>query len=488
MNKLKQIYNDNPERFYLVTLFVLGLILLFAGLWCYPLIDVDETRYAVMARSLIGHDWNLLSLNGVPFIEKPPMLFWITAISIKLFGFNTLAIRLPIAFLATITVFFIYLTGKFIKNAKFGFYSALVLLSSAMFIMLAHVAIIDMVFTAFITWTIYCGLLTDFIKDKRKYLLSVGFWVSLSLAFLSKGILAIVIPFGILGLHRILRRDFKGIFTPFNIIVGSLIFLGINAPWHLYMYKTYNTLVPIHLGSHTFMCNEFFYTYIILHHFERLVNADNLGKVRPLWYFIPVFIVGFLPWTYGFVESIKNIFKRKLFNDDYIRFFLIYFVLIFSLFSVASGKLMPYILPSIPAAAFLTAYWAENRSIKTIGACVSLSIIFKFIFIIVLATAVYHGGMNELVEMSTMAQHQNYHLITFDTSIKPSLFINYKKDLADIIIENEPDKLKTALKNNPKSFVIVRNKNFQKGDYQNYFKTNLVLVKTYKKYSLYSTK
>ena len=105
-----------------------------------------------------------------------------------------------------------------------------------------------------------------------------------------------------------------------------------------------------------------------------------------------------------------------------------------------------------------------------------------------MATAVYHGGMNELVEMSTMAQHQNYHLITFDTSIKPSLFINYKKDLADIIIENEPDKLKTALKNNPKSFVIVRNKNFQKGDYQNYFKTNLVLVKTYKKYSLYSTK
>ena len=167
---------------------------------------------------------------------------------------------------------------------------------------------------------------------------------------------------------------------------------------------------------------------------------------------------------------------------------MIYFVLIFSLFSVASGKLMPYILPSIPAAAFLTAYWAENRSSKTIGTCVSLSIIFKFIFITVLATAVYHGGMNELVEMSTMAQHQNYHLITFDTSIKPSLFINYKKDLADIIIENEPDKLKTALKNNPKSFVIVRNKNFQKGDYQNYFKTNLVLVKTYKKYSLYSTK
>ena len=99
------------DRYAILIIMILCFILLFAGMWSYPLIDVDETRYAVMSRDLIGSgNWNLLFVNGVPFIEKPPLYFWLTAISIKLFGFNEFAVRFPVMLQACIAVLGKYCT------------------------------------------------------------------------------------------------------------------------------------------------------------------------------------------------------------------------------------------------------------------------------------------------------------------------------------------------------------------------------------------
>ena len=99
-------------------------------------------------------------------------------------------------------------------------------------------------------------------------------------------------------------------------------------------------------------------------HFERLVNADALGKTRPFLYFIPVFFVGFLPWSFHFIGAIVDFFRKKLFKDKYVLFFAIYFIIIFGLFSVASGKLPTYVLPAVPPAAFLTAYFIYAKDLK----------------------------------------------------------------------------------------------------------------------------
>ena len=102
MNKFKIYIEKHPDVFSILLLAILCGIFLFWGLNFYPLIDVDETRYAIMSKDLIGsHNWNLLLLNSVPFLEKPPFYFWIVAFSIKLFGkFSTLSVRFPIALLA----------------------------------------------------------------------------------------------------------------------------------------------------------------------------------------------------------------------------------------------------------------------------------------------------------------------------------------------------------------------------------------------------
>ena len=98
MEKIKNFIQNKPEAACLITLAIFCLLFLFVGLNSYPLVDVDETRYAVMSRGLIGSgDWSILLLNGVPFTEKPPLYFWMTAFSIKYLGFNEFAVRFPTA-------------------------------------------------------------------------------------------------------------------------------------------------------------------------------------------------------------------------------------------------------------------------------------------------------------------------------------------------------------------------------------------------------
>ena len=471
IDKIKQFYSDSPERFYLILLGLLSFIFLFVGMGAYPLVDVDETRYAVMSRDLLHHNWNFLMLNGVPFIEKPPLYFWITAFSIKLFGFHEYAIRLPMSILATLTVFFTYYIGKKIKTPKFGFYTATIMMANVFFIMLTRVAIIDMVFTALLTWTIYFGLLTEFVKDNNKKWCWTAFYLCMSFAFLAKGLLAIVFPCAIIGIHRIINKSVKEIFKPQYFLSGLVLFLLINLPWHLAMYKEYGF--------------EFIWVYFILHHFERLVNADALGKTRPFLYFIPVFFVGFLPWSLHFIGAIVDFFKKKMFKDKYVLFFAIYFIIIFGLFSAASGKLPTYVLPAVPPAAFLTAYFIYTKDSKWLKIPTYISILATVVALIVLRTVVYTGGTNELVEFSKTAQNSEYHLITYNMQIKPAIFLNYTKDYADLILDDNLENLQKAVENHFKSMIIIK-KNMANSENVTYLK-NFKLVKSCKKYELYQT-
>lgn len=475
MKKIRDFLSNTPENCYMLTIVILCVLLLFAGLWAYPLVDVDETRYAVMSRDLIGSgNWNLLFVNGVPFIEKPPLYFWLTALSIKFLGFNEFAVRFPVSLLAVFTVIATYFTGKVLKNAKYGFFSAIILLCSAFFIMLAHVAILDMVFTAFCTLAIYCGVLTEY--SGKKGLFWSLFYVSAGLAFLSKGLLGLIIPFCVVGIFKILQKGFwaalKDCFQPKYFLPGMLLFIIINFPWHYEMYKVYG--------------NKFIYEYFVLHHFARFVNAETLGKTRPLLYFVPVFIVAFLPWTPVFILRLHKAFKENGFKDKLNLFFFLYFSFIFTLFSCASGKLPTYILPAFPACAFLCAdYLVTAQKQKYLNTGVAVMLFANFICLTVVFPLIYKGGMNELVTYSKIAQTAKTHLITFNIPIKPSLLLNYKLDNIDFIIENDVEKLKIAVAENPESYLVVRNDKLQKSAYKAMIQNNFSLIRNDKKYSLY---
>lgn len=486
MEKIKNFVQNKPEIACLVILGIFCLIFLFAGLNSYPLVDVDETRYAVMSRGLIGSgDWSILMLNGVPFTEKPPLYFWLTAFSIKYLGFNEFAVRFPTALLATFCTFFTYYVGKTIISRKFGMYSALILLSTVFFLMLSHVAILDMTFTVFLTSAIYCGLLTSFCKDEHKKLYWLGFYVSMGLAFLAKGLLAFVIPVGVIGLYRLITRDVKEIFRPVNIIPGIIVFLAIILPWHIHMYQVYGY--------------RFIYDYFILHHFERLVNAAELGKTRPFLYFVPVFLVGFLPWSVPFViflvKKAKRLFRRiytktlvYTFDSNESKLMLfaaIYFVLVFMLFSVASGKLPTYILPAFPAASMLTALFFLKKPMDYFNASIIVALLANFIMVGIVFDKIYSGGMDELVEYAEMAQEDNKKLVTFDMPVKPSVLINYREKV-DFITRRDFEALDEKLDFDNDCYVIMKNSHIKNDAYKNELMKHLIKIKEGDKYTIYA--
>lgn len=365
----------HPEVFCLSLLLLSCLMFLFFGLGKYPLTDVDETRYAVMARDLLHSlDWNSLMLNGVPFLEKPPLYFWLVGASIKLFHtFSPFSVRFPIAVLSSFLIFSTYYLGKKVLSRKFGMISALVLLSSIFFLIFAHVAILDMVLTVFVAGAIYSAFLTHFCQEKNKKYFWFGFYVFIGLGFLSKGLLALALPVVIIFTYNLLTKTLKDMFKPINLLPGLFVFLLISLPWHLVMYQEYGF--------------RFVREYFLAHHFARFINSVSIGRERPFLYFVPVFLLGFLPWTFTFIAFLIDGFKKlgakykaaegkfvqklvalvNVENNEQklILFASIAFIIIFLVFSSSSTKLPTYILPVFPFASLLMGYYwwvADERS------------------------------------------------------------------------------------------------------------------------------
>ncbi len=384
---LKNMISNHPEMFTVLFLFFMCLLFLFFGLNFYPLIDVDETRYAVIAKNLIGsRDWNSLMLNYEPFLEKPPLYFWLVALSIKIFGgMSAFAVRFPMAILASFLTFFTYFFGKKVISRKFGIISALVLLTSIFFLILSHVAILDIVLTVFVASALYCGVLTDFCEPKFKKYYWFYFYLFMGFGVLAKGVLAFVLPLLIIFVYKLALKDVKEMFRPMHILPGVIVFFAAVLPWHIIMYLEYG--------------NVFVKEYFLLHHFARFIDSANIGRERPFWYFIPVFLLGFLPWTLVFIaaavrgfnkladkfESLQGNLKTKLAclfevetNEQKLLLFAwLYFILGFLFFSLSSTKLPTYILPVFPAAALITGhFWWKNdekfEDEKAIGFCTKI--------------------------------------------------------------------------------------------------------------------
>ncbi|MDD3594567.1 MAG: glycosyltransferase family 39 protein [Candidatus Gastranaerophilales bacterium] len=339
---------------------------LFYGLGSYPFIDVDETRYAIMAREiLLSHDWVTMQFNFEPFFDKPPLYFWLVAISYKIFGvMSSFAARLPVALLAAVSVFATYYFVKRVKSNISGLVSALILLTMLEFTVLARISIIDMVFAAILTLSVYSGALTNFCEEKNEKFYWYVSYALMGLAILAKGLVGFVLPFGILFVFAVFTKRLKNFFNPVNIIPSFIIMLLVSMPWYVAMYQKHGMI--------------FIEEHIIRHHFGRFIDSGGLKEKEPVWYFIPVLLIGIFPYVFNFlaliIKQTKNavllggeVFGKiqdwfvELDNSKKLNIFaLVYAVCVFGFFSISSGKLPTYILPMFPAVAILLGnFWCD---------------------------------------------------------------------------------------------------------------------------------
>ena len=194
MNLIKN--KDELKPIFVLAVFC--LLMFFAFLGSYPLIDVDETRYVRIAQEMFESS-NFLTpvINGEIFLEKPPLFFWLEDLSFFIFGVSEWSARLPMALVASFGVFMTYFFGRKIVSSRFGLISALTLGSSVIYIVLSHIAILDLILSVTMMTSAYFGIMTLYSQEKENCLYWFGFYLFTSLSALSKGLPGVAIPFAI---------------------------------------------------------------------------------------------------------------------------------------------------------------------------------------------------------------------------------------------------------------------------------------------------
>jgi 4-amino-4-deoxy-L-arabinose transferase-like glycosyltransferase len=340
-----------PKRRTLLLLLAVLAVLWFGNLDYRKLVRPDEGRYAEIPREMVASgDWLTPRLNGLKYFEKPPLQYWATAAAYEAFGEHHWTVRLWPAVTGFAGVVLTYFIGATLFGALAGLYAALILASSVGYMLVAHLATLDMGLTFFMTLTLG-GLLVglrEHASPAENRLWVHAAWAGMALAALSKGLIGVVLPVMVLVAYIALMRDF-GVLRRMHLWTGGLLFLAIAAPW----------FVAVSIA------NPGFFDFFFIHeHFQRFLTNEH-RRPGPWWYFVPVLGLTILPWLSILCDALPRSWKTRgaaaAFQPQ--RLLLLWAVLIFAFFSASGSKLPSYVMPIYPALALLMGlYLSECRA------------------------------------------------------------------------------------------------------------------------------
>lgn len=323
----------------------LVLLLAFTAVWFSnleyrKLVNPDEGRYAEIPREMVASgDWITPRLNGIKYFEKPALQYWATAAAYTLFGEHQWTARLWSALTGFLGVLMVFFTGRRLFGAEAGWYAALVLGSSLLWVLVGHVNTLDMGVSFLLSAAVCAFLLAqhDAAQARARSRWMLAAWAALALAVLSKGLIGLVLPGAALFLYILIERDWR-LAGRLRLAAGVALLLVLTLPW----------FVAVSLAN-----PEFFQFFFIHEHFERFLTKQH-GRYEPPYYFIPVLLAGMLPWTLILIDALARAWQRDPRQRFQVRRFLfLWAAVVFVFFSASSSKLLPYILPMFPALALL---------------------------------------------------------------------------------------------------------------------------------------
>lgn len=349
--------------FLAATVAVASFMLLY-GLGRYPLLDVDEGLYAEVAREMLaGAGYLIPHANGVPYIEKPPLLYWLMAASFWLFGAGPFSARLVPA-LATLALCgdLIYL-GRRVGDLRLGTLAALVLSTSFGLVVVARTVLFDPLLTAFTAIALLHFYL--WYRERRALWLRIAY-ASLALAVMSKGLVAIVIVAGTAMLFLAWEPDRRALMRKALDPVGIAVFVALAAPWHIWM-----------------MANQphFTWFYFINEHVLRFLGLRKPHDYHtgPWWYYAPRLLLGFLPWTPFLLLTVVSP-RTSAAPKGLMRLCWIWLTLNVVFFSASVDKGSYYEVVSAPPLALLVAAAIRTRvrtgrySLLQVSAAISIAV------------------------------------------------------------------------------------------------------------------
>jgi hypothetical protein len=341
------------EPYYGFILLVLGIIFYIPFLGSVHLFDWDEINFAESSREmLVTGNYFRVMVDYQPFWEKPPLFFWLQCLSMKLFGINEMAARLPNAIFGILTLLTIFQSGKRIKNAFFGFIWAFIYLISFLPFFYFKSGIIDPVFNYFI----FSGMLllirscnSGSVKTKMGFSFAAG--LLNGLAVLTKGPVGFLLLFLTILIVWISSGFKKGIsFKSFLVFVAGMIITS--SLWYL----------PELINNGPWFLQEFI-TYQV-----ELFTKPVAGHRQPFYYHFLVVFLGCFPLS---VFALPQLFAKHT-DDEQLKMHkkwnLILFWTVMILFSIVKTKIvhyssMAYLPLSFIAAKFIYQAIEQKKSV-----------------------------------------------------------------------------------------------------------------------------
>lgn len=309
----------------------------------HPLWEVDDARYAEVPREMAeGGDWLTPRLNGFEYLQKPPLIYWLGALSYKVFGVSEAAARLPLALWSLLGLAGTAWLGSWLFSAATGLAAAVILGTCLQYSALSHLQTPDMALSVCLLWCT-AFLLRAWRRPEDARWAGPGAGAAAGLAFLAKGLVGLLFPAAwallLAAFEPPLRRR---MIRPY--LAAAATAAAVIAPW---LWAT--------AARHPGFLRHFF----VEHHFQRYLTGvyDRPG---PWYYFIGVDAAGLLPWTPWALAALYAALRAGR-KDAAALPLALWTALVFAFFSISRSKLPTYILPIFPQQCLLAAALLARR-------------------------------------------------------------------------------------------------------------------------------
>jgi 4-amino-4-deoxy-L-arabinose transferase-like glycosyltransferase len=335
------------DRFWVFLPLLLTAVVYLATTTNRAVTDYDEAYYVQPALHMVETgDWVTPYANGVRFLEKPPLLYWVTAASFKLFGINEFALRLPTALAVIALVWIVMLIAGRLGDRQAVLAAGLGAALSAGTFLFTRETLHDIWLVLFLTLSMY-AFLEWYLDRSRPLKPALLFYAAMAGAFMCKSLVGVAFPIGIVLVFLLMSREFPG-WKSLHLLPGTGLFLLLTVPWHWLAA----------LENRGFL--EFFFIGEQLLRFLGKREPPVLWSI-PLWLFWGLILVWFFPWT-AFLPAAFSIKAKPGDSDRRVlrRLAIAWATVILGFFSL-STRLEHYVFPALPALAIWVAV-ALNQS------------------------------------------------------------------------------------------------------------------------------
>ncbi|HKN24354.1 MAG TPA: glycosyltransferase family 39 protein [Candidatus Acidoferrum sp.] len=318
--------------------------------------DVDAVQAQIARNMLTSGDWVIAHLDGVPYVEKSPLIYWMIAISFRIFGVHDWAARIPVAFAAVLLAWITYRYGRWAFTPRAGYYAGIVLATCVGLFLFTRILIPDVMLTlttCLAYWAFQRAMDPD---EPQTRLWAAVLAASLGAGVMLKGLIALVVLGGGVFVYLLLTRQLfsRQMWKRLHVISGALVFLVIAAPWHIRATLRMPPYLNFSMHSGPGEYHGFFWFYFMNEHVLRFLNLRYPRDYNtvPRLAFWGLHLVWLFPWSVYFPAAVRQNFRPtdRAGRTRLLALCWTSFLLIFFTFSTTQEY---YSMPIYPALALL---------------------------------------------------------------------------------------------------------------------------------------